>query len=96
MEFINLSNEEKFLILEQKRLKRNENVRNSYRRRVEEGRNTRIIPKDEQKKRGRKCIIKTLEDLEKTSLKLSSKRGPRKRDVLPLPHEVVPLELVIL
>ena len=75
MDTLELSNEEKFAILEEKRLKRNELVRLAYHRRTQEGRNTQHKPKDQHKPRGRKPIIKTLEDLEKTTLKISSKMG---------------------
>jgi hypothetical protein len=75
MDIIELTNEQKFEILEQKRLKRNELVKLSYHRRTAEGRNTRTIADENKKTRGRKPKVMTLEELEKTNLKLSSKMG---------------------
>jgi hypothetical protein len=94
MDSIELTDEQKFAILEEKRIRRNELIMAAYHRRTAEGRNTRTIPKELHKPRGRKPTIKTLEELEKTSLKLSSKMGRRpgpqkKREPMPETIETI-------
>ena len=90
MNSIQLTNEEKFAILEEKRIKRNEKCKQAYLKRKEEGRNFAIIPKEQHKPRGRKCKLKSLEELEASTLKINCVRGRPPRKIIP----AVPVEFV--
>ena len=84
MNTLELTDEEKFLILEQKRILRNERTKQAYYKRKEEGRNFQIIPKEQHKPRGRKCKLKTLAELEASSIKINSVIGRPPRKIAPV------------